>query len=229
MHSNFFRRLACAALWIGATATLLPAATVTFSGATSWGATSDGTSINGVTSTSGCCQLIFVEAGTFTGDSNNAVTLPYTMTDGYYTFFLSSPDWSYFFGGSAVNGGLNLFFDGDTTPDISVYGAPTSDQTVFNPFFLNSSSYTLDLSDSGVAGSGSGTYSGGALPVTITGMQWVFGGTQSSYNNLLTVIRVDLTVGTPDTSSGAPEPATFAMIGGALALLGIRKFRRQQL
>jgi hypothetical protein len=216
---NITGRFAMAAGLMMATAGTMPAALLTFSGAVAYGSDSDGNATGGITTTSGCCQFIGVEQGAFTNGAN-LVSVPVTLTDGSYTFYLESADWTAGFG--VTTGGLNFYFNGDSTPGISVHIVPTFDQTDFtNPFAVTSASAnTLDLNDGATPGSGTSSYVSGGETVTLTGLQWVGGSGSNPYDSTLTVQRVDLTVS--GASAGTPEPGTLILLGaglGALALI----------
>ncbi|MEO8597414.1 MAG: PEP-CTERM sorting domain-containing protein [Candidatus Solibacter sp.] len=202
----------------------LPAAVVTFSGAVSYGSDGSGNYSSGITATGGCCQAIVVEYGIFNSGAN-AVSLPFALTNGSNTLFLSTSDWTAGFGVST--GALNLFFDGGSLPGISVYGTPTFDMTVFPSFTVNSALNSKDLGNGTVAASGTSAYTNGGITVTLDGMQWVGGSGSDPYDAGLTVVRVDLTVTEAD-GAATPEPATFALFGGALVVLGATRLRRKQ-
>jgi len=173
---------------------------LTFSGATAFGALADGTYNSGITSTA-CCQGIAVEADTF---GSGGVTLPLDLTNGTHTLYLETSDWTAGYG--LTVGGINLFFDSNATPGISVHTNVTYDKTVFNGFTVTANTVgTAGLGNSGVPGSGSLTYTNGTASVTITQAQWV-GGVA------------------PDPPS-VPEPSSLLLLaGGVLVFIG--KFKR---
>ena len=212
------RLVAISALTLSA----MPAASVALSGVVSYGSGASGDFSSGITATGGCCQSITVENGVFNNGASG-VALPLTLTNGSNTLYFSTSDWTAAFGVST--GALNLFFDGDLAPGISVYGATTYDKTVFNSFNVNSSANSRGLGNNTMAASGSSSYLSGSTLVTLDGMQWVGGNGSNPYNASETVIRVDLTVSDANGTSAAPEPATFVLFGGALVLLGAKRRR----
>lgn len=189
----------------------------TLSGATGFNADASGNyNHGGITATSVCCQIINIEQGTFTGNSANYVTLPISLVDGDYTFYLEASDWTSGFG--VVNGGINLFLDGSSLPGISVFGLTTTDKTVFNPTQVGTTStVTASLTNSDVNGSGTMVYTSGGTTVTLKDMQWV-GASANAYSTSLTVQRIDLNV---SSGSGVPEPATFLLMGAGFGVLGL--------
>ncbi|HWD00724.1 MAG TPA: PEP-CTERM sorting domain-containing protein [Candidatus Sulfopaludibacter sp.] len=221
MFSKLTSRLILTAALIGGSAFCLPAATL--SGATAFGAGSDGTWSSGITATSACCQFIGVEQGSFT-DFNNLVTPPISLFDGNYTFYLESSDWTTGYG--VTTGGVNLFFDGSSTPGISVYITPVFDKTDFSQSFAvtGNTITTASLANSGVNGSGTSVYTNGGLTITLTGLQWVGGG-PDAYDPGLTVQRVDFTVAGAGAAT-TPEPATMVLFGAGLAALGLVRRKR---
>jgi hypothetical protein len=203
-----------------ATAAVLPAASVNLSNAFTFQTDGSGTWSGGITSTTGCCQLLTVEPDTFSSGAGN-VSLPYTMSNGAHTIYFETGDWT----SLGLIGGINLFFNGDLTPGISAYVPATFDKTDFSQTFLaDSSSSTPDLIYPNiVAGSGSLSYSSGGATITLTGLQWVgAGGGGNPYDPTLTVVRADFTV---SDSSGIPEPGTFVLFGGALIAIGGTRYR----
>lgn len=197
-----------------------------FSGATAFGAASDGTYINGITSTL-CCQTIGIEVGTFTGLTS--VTPDVALTNGVNVLYLESGDWTYAF--EVATGGLNLFFDDSGIPGISVHITPVYDKTDFSQSFSVTSAgvNTADLFNDTVSASGTSVYTNGPETITLTGLQWVggYGGTgeDNPYDANYTVQRVELTVsGLGD--SPAPEPGSVLLIGAGLTALAVVRRRK---
>ena len=224
MRRHYLWRLGKLGILAALTLGTLPAAAITLSGAVSYGSDGSGNYSGGITATGGCCQPIVVEYGIFNSGAN-AVSLPLALANGSNTLFLSTADWTAGFGVST--GALNLFFDGSSLPGISVYGTPTFDKTVFPSFTVNSSASSKDLANGTVAASGTSAYTNGGVTVTLDGMQWVGGSGSNPYDASLTVLRVDLTVSGAN-GAAAPEPATFALIGSALVVLGATRLRRKR-
>jgi len=201
-----------------ATTGTLSAGVVTFSNAVSFNADSTGAwNHGGITATSGCCQDVFVEVGTYTAGAN-PIALPLNLTDGTYTLYLGTGDWTAGFG--VLHGGVNLFFDGVSAPGISAYLDPTFDQTDFSsPFLANGAAITASEANSDIAGAGTLSYTNGTgATVTLTGLQWVGGSGSNPYTAGLTVIRADLTVS--GAASGVPEPGSIVLLGTALLVIG---------
>src|SRR6266446_2995217 len=122
--STLYRHTRTLALAL-ATTGALSAGVVNFSNATAFKTDSTGTwTHDGITATSGCCQGIAVESGTF-NDGGSPVSLPFSLTDGNYTLFLETGDWTGTFG--VAHGGVNFFFDGVVTPGISAWLDPIFD------------------------------------------------------------------------------------------------------
>jgi hypothetical protein len=195
---------------------------LTLSGATAFNANSDGSANGGgVTATVGphgpCCQVIDVELDAFTGLSVNDLSgagLPLGV--GTHTIYLESSDWTAGFG--VITGGINLFFDGDTTPNISIHLATSGDKTVTTPWSVTGSSInTLDLDNHVVLSSGSSVFDDGAFTVSIdpSVVNWVGGSGSNPYSASKTVQRLDVTV-TLDSPAAVPEPATGLLLAPAL-------------
>jgi hypothetical protein len=197
----------------------------TISGATAYNANSDGSwNHAGITSTSGCCQGINVEQTTFTGLSANYVALPLTLALGTDVLYLESGDWTASFGVST--GGLNLFFNGSSTPGIAAHTTPTFDQNVTPAFTVTGSGLiTASLGNTDISSPGSLVFDDGTDTVTLIGLQWVGGSGSNPYSNLFTVQRVTLSV-TPDVGRGVPEPGSLLLIGGGLGILAMLRLRR---
>jgi hypothetical protein len=206
-----------------ATTCALSAGVVNFSNAVSFNADSTGAwNHGGITATS-CCQSIAVEAGTF-NDGNSTVSLPLNLTDGTYTLFLETGDWTSGFG--VAHGGVNFFFDGLATPGISAYLDPIFDKKGPTDAFLADSAFvTASETDTDVAGAGTLTYTNGSgASVTLTGLQWVGGSGSNPYNASMTVIRADFSVS--NAAAGVPEPGSMVLLGTALlAIAGARRLR----
>jgi hypothetical protein len=201
-----------------ATTCALSAGVVNLSNAVSFNADSIGAwNHGGITSTSGCCQSIVVEAATF-NNGNSAVSLPLNLTDGTYTLFLETGDWTSGFG--VAHGGVNFFFDGLATPGISAYLDPIFDKNgPTNAFLADSASVTASETATDVAGAGTLTYTNGSgASVTLTGLQWVGGSGSNPYNANLTVIRADFSVSS--AGAGVPEPGSMILLGSALLAIG---------
>jgi hypothetical protein len=209
---------------MGTFMTQVASASITFSAATAFSADPDGTFNNaGITTTTPCCQIIDIEQGTFTADAN-LVALPITLALGTNVFFLESGNWS----DGLTTGGLNLYFNGDTSlPDISAHTTPTGDQTDFPAFVATASGIgTADLTDNTTPASGLLTFDDGVNTVTLTGFQWVYAGGADPYATSLTVQRITLEV-TADQGASTPEPSSLLLIGGGLAAVGIIRRRRR--
>jgi hypothetical protein len=215
-------RLIAVGLLMG-TAAGLQASVLTLSNAVAFGAAADGAWSNGITTTSGCCQFINIESGSFTGDLTNYVSTPIGLNPGANIFYLESSDWTAGFG--VTNGGLNLYFNGDAAPDISAMVTPTYDQTDFGQPFsaIANAVTTANIDDSGVLGSGALSYSGGGQTVALIGYQWVGGSGVNPYNSSLTVQQVELYVS--GAGSTTPEPGTLVML--AAGLVGLGALRRR--
>ena len=221
------RSLATAACLILTAAVLIPqaqATMITLSGATAFNANSDGSWNNaGITGTGGCCQNISVEPDTFTGFGN--AVLPLTLALGTDVLYLESSDWTAFFG--VTTGSVNLFFDGNLSPNISASTTTTYDQTSATTFaVIGSGLSTASLSDASIDSANSLSYDDGTDTVTITGLQWVGGSGTNPYSASQTVQRVTLLV-TADGASTTPEPGSLLMIAAGLTALGIIGRKRQ--
>jgi hypothetical protein len=194
-------------------------ASIAFTGATAFNANADGSTNNGgITSTSGCCQNIAVEPGTFANGAD-ATALPITLSLGTNVFFLESQDWTAGFG--VATGGLNLFFNGSALPGISASTTPTFDKTVTPGFqVIGGGLTTTDLTDNNVNSSGSLSFDDGTNTVTLAGLQWVGGSGANPYNSSLTVQQVTLSM-TADQGNATPEPGSFLLIGGGLGIVGL--------
>jgi PEP-CTERM motif-containing protein len=199
-------------------------ASLAFTGATAFNANADGSTNNGgITSTSGCCQNILVEQGTFASGADG-VALPITLSLGTNVFFFESSDWTAGFG--VTTGGLNLFFNGSALPGISAFTTATFDQAVTPGFQVTGSGLTTtDLADANVNSSGSLSFDDGTNTVTLTGFQWVGGSGANPYDSSLTVQQVTLTM-TADQGTATPEPGSFLLIGGGLGIVGLFCRRR---
>jgi hypothetical protein len=206
-----------------ATTGVLSAGVVNLSNAVSFNADSSGAyNHGGVTATSGCCQPIAVEFGVF-NDANSTVALPISLTDGTYTLFFETSDWTAAFG--VTHGSVSFFFDGIATPGISAYLDPIFDKDgPTNAFLVDSASVTASETNSDIAGAGALTYTNGSgASITLTGLQWVGGSGSNPYNPSMTVIRADFSVSS--AGAGVPEPGSIVLLG--TALLGIAGTRRR--
>jgi len=94
-------------------------------------------------------------------DAEAGISIPLQVGNSYkYYIFTAGPCCAFSFAG------LNMFFDGNnSTPGISVFGAPNSSS------FLPNSSSTLTLQGASMAGSGSTSYSSGGVIVLLTGYE----------------------------------------------------------
>ena len=143
------------------------------------------------------------------------------LGSGTYQFFIFGEP-------GADNGefGLNLYFDGGTSPGISVFAAANLSATGPVPLFAADTSAATRLLD-GSTGPGAGTltYSDGSSNVTLTAYQF----SDPTVNNL---DRVNAFAATPSGANdfigsftlqvrAVPEPKASLLVGcGGLALLG---------
>ena len=160
--------------------------------------------------------------GAFLNSGDGATTaIDSTLNAGTYQFFIfgePGADTGYF--------GLNLFFDGGTSPGISVFAATNTSTTPPYPAFAADGSATTRLPDYSTGpGAGTLTYSDGSSTVTLTDYQFseptvndldrvsAFSATPSGDNDFIGSFT--LQVGT------VPEPKASLLVGcGGLALLG---------
>jgi hypothetical protein len=173
------------------------------------------------------------------------------QTVGSHDFTVGTDTWSLLSGTAGIKVGTtpNVNADplGDTLPYMSVEGGST-EQVVFgtprtsisiywgsidgnqggnnnlNTFAITVDNYTLtgaDLVNMGATGTGDQTSPAGNELVTITGLAPFTTATFSSTNNAF-----EFSLATPITTTGTPEPSTWAMMMLGFAGLGYAAFRR---
>lgn len=209
------------------------------SGAVQFSANSSGAATGGqiwnTLGSDGLFNLYFTQPNTGIGGSllnsgNGASTaLNLTLAPGAYEFF--------YFGQPGSDTGfaaLNLFFDGNTsTPRISVFAATdtAAPSPPYPSFSANSSTNTLTLAGSIVAGAGTLSYSSGGFTVTLTDYGWstpgvfgldrvqAFSNAPGGGNDFVGMVRLSVT--------SVPEPGSLVL--GALAVSGFLAWRRGQI
>jgi hypothetical protein len=142
-----------------------------------------------------------------------------------HSIYLESSDWTSAF--SVTTGGINLFFDGNTSPGISIHLATSGDKNVPTAWAVTAAGLsTYNVSDSSTLASGSSSYDNGIATVSINPatVNWVGATGVNPYSAGQTVQRLDVTVAL-DSGSPVPEPGSLALIGAGLLALGVRKFR----
>jgi hypothetical protein len=124
--------------------------------------------------------------------------------------------------------GANFYFDGASTPGISVFAEPNSSSTPpFPDFFANSSALTYNLDGSSVAGSGTLAFTNGTETATLSQFAWslptTFGLDRVSAYDIFPDGADDFVGVLTFNVSAVPEPSSALLLLGATPFLAFRR------
>lgn len=191
--------------------TAIPAATI--SDAVGFGSDLSGAYTGGIVSTNGCCQFLTVSQSL---SGSPTISLPYTLVNGTQTLYFQTGDY-----GWTPDHGFNLFFDGSTTPGISVFAPDTLDTNAVPAFSADSAACTASLTAGCVQGSGTTSVTFGGNTLTLTDYRTLRGNASPNGSQ---VLQATFVYGPSETGT-VPEPATLVLFGSALS--GVILLRRR--